>query len=114
MANQQRPVQTYPLADMLERLGEELREAFQRTQQKGKASIGLKEAVIDLAWTWTADAKGRLNIQVFQMGGGVSTETVQRMSITVVPLQHSKAGVDLVAQAMDFGTGHQNMPVGKK
>jgi hypothetical protein len=84
MAGSMAAQRAYPLADMIERLSDEIREASRRAAAADGA-IYLKEATIELGWTWTENKEGGIDFQVVRLGAGRTRDTVERMTVSVVP-----------------------------
>lgn len=77
----------YPLADLIQAVGAELREAQRRADQAAQPDLlKLKECTVELGVTWDKKADGGIDIKVFKLGGGVGKQDTQTISITMAPV----------------------------
>ena len=92
MATSQPGQAAYPLADMIELVSAEIREASRRTAAHEDGVVQVKEATIELGLTWTENTEGGIDLQVVKLGAGRTRDTVERMIVSVVPIP--SMGVD--------------------
>jgi hypothetical protein len=77
----------FPLADLIKVLGQELREAQRRAKKDDQPDLlKLKECSVELGVTWEKKADGSIEFWVIKLGGGVSKENTQTLSVTLEPL----------------------------
>jgi hypothetical protein len=75
----------YPLADLIEALGAQLREAEKRAKASGDSMLKLKECTVEMAVDWRRDGRGGIEFWVVKLGGEISKETTQTLSVTLDP-----------------------------
>jgi hypothetical protein len=75
----------FPLADLVEQLGDEIREAQRRAQAKTPHLLKLKECTAELGVQWTLDADGGVEFWVVELGGEVTKENTHTVSVTLEP-----------------------------
>lgn len=80
--------QVFPLADLILRLGDELEDARRKAKEDGRPDLlAVKECSVEFGVTWTLTAEGKLEWEVVKLGGSVSREHVQTMTVTLTPLE---------------------------
>jgi hypothetical protein len=70
---------------MIELLSDEIREASRRASGRADDVVYFKEATIELGWTWTENKEGGIDFKVVKLGAGRTRDTVERMTVSVVP-----------------------------
>jgi hypothetical protein len=85
----------FPLADLISRLGDELREAqAQAATDQKEDQFKLKEATVELAWTFNKKADGGIDFKVVKLGGELSKENAQTLTVTLEPLTERERKTD--------------------
>ena len=87
MAGSQSAQRAFPLADMIELLSDEIREAARRASAREDSLVLLKEATIELGWTSSESKEGGIDLQVVRLGADRPRDTVERMTVSVVPVR---------------------------
>ena len=78
--------QRYPLADLIHELGAQLREAQRRASADGLPGIlRLRECTVEMGVTWTKTGSGGIEFWVVKLGGDVSKENTQTITLTLEP-----------------------------
>jgi NTP-dependent ternary system trypsin peptidase co-occuring protein len=81
-----KPDEGIRLRDILEQLGDELREAEAATlKAKKPAVIKVKECSVELGLTWEAKGDGGVEFWVFKLGAEVSRSESQTITVTLEP-----------------------------
>lgn len=94
--------QEFRLADLIKALGGELREAQRRaTTDDQPDMLQLKECTVELAVTWNKKGEAGLEFWVVKLGGEVSRENTQTISVTMEPLGTEASGSDAGPVVMD-------------
>jgi Trypsin-co-occurring domain 2 len=75
----------YPLADLIEALGAQLREAEMRAKAAGDPLLRLKECTVEMAVDWRRDGQGGIEFWVIKLGGQISKQTSQTLTVTLDP-----------------------------
>jgi len=77
----------FPLTDLIAALGRDLREAQQRAQDDDRPDLlKLKECSIELGVTWEKKGDAGVEFWVVKLGGGVSKQTTQTLTVTLEPI----------------------------
>lgn len=77
----------FPLADALQRLGEELRRAMELAAQDGKPDLfTLKDATLELGLTWETTAEGGIEWGVVKLGGSVTRTNAHTITLNLTPI----------------------------
>jgi NTP-dependent ternary system trypsin peptidase co-occuring protein len=98
---------TYPLANLVEALSTELREAHRRASNRSDGpAFDLESATAELAIGWETNKDGGIDFQVFKLGGSLTRNNTSTLSVTVRPTSARPA--DVVQQTL----GAANIPGG--
>jgi hypothetical protein len=76
----------FPLADLIEQLGDEIREAQRRAQAKTPHLLKLKECTAELGVEWDFDGSGGVEFWVVKLGGEVTKQNTHTVSVTLEPV----------------------------
>ena len=82
----------FPLADLIAVLGSELREAEQRAAQSGARTLQLKECSVQMGIQWDKRGSGEIDIWVVKLGGDVTKQNTELITITMEPFQEPERG----------------------
>jgi len=82
----------FPLADLIARLGSELREAERRAAETGARNIQLKECSVQMGIQWDKKGSGEIDIWVVELGGELTKENTELITITMEPFQELEQG----------------------
>jgi Trypsin-co-occurring domain 2 len=75
------------LVDLITALGDQIREAQKRALAKSdKPLLKLKDCSIQLGLTWDKKANGELNVWVLKLGGEVTKENTETITINLEPI----------------------------
>ncbi len=81
------PEERFPLADLIGALGRELREAQRRAALDDTLDLlRLRECTVEMGVTWEKTAEGGVDFWVVKLGGGVTKENIQTMTVSLEPL----------------------------
>jgi hypothetical protein len=76
----------YPLADLVEALSIELREAHRRASSREDGpAFNLDSATAELAIGWETNKEGGIDFQVFKLGGTLTRNNTSTLSVTIRP-----------------------------
>ena len=77
---------TFPLADLIDAIGAELREAQRRAREDEQPDmLRLKECSVELGITWEKKGDAGIDIKVVKLGGGIGKQDTQTISVTLEP-----------------------------
>ncbi len=82
----------FPLADLIARLGSELREAERRAAEAGARNLQLKECSVQMGIQWDKKGSGEIDIWVVKLGGELTKENTELITITMQPFQELGQG----------------------
>ena len=82
----------FPLADLIARLGSELREAERRAARSGARNLQLKECSVQMGIQWEKKGSGEIDIWVIKLGGDITKENTELITITMEPFLESGRG----------------------
>lgn len=74
-----------PLADLIKQVTDELIEAEEHAQSRGRFVMELQECMLELALSVQADARGGLRVWVIEVGAGASRAVTNTVRVTFVP-----------------------------
>ena len=76
----------YPLADVLEKLGGEIREASRRAREDNQPDVLLVSGIeVELGVTFTKKGEAGIEIGVVNLGGDLTKENTQTIKLTLIP-----------------------------
>jgi hypothetical protein len=82
------PEKTFPLADLIDAIGAELRESQRRARTDDQPDLlKLRECTVELGITWEKKGDAGFDVQVFKLGGGVSKQDIETISVTLEPFE---------------------------
>ena len=81
--NQQR----FPLADLINVLGKELREAERRAAESGARNLQLKECAVQMGIQWEKRGSGEIDVWVVKLGGDLTKQNTELITITMEPFE---------------------------
>ena len=78
----------FPLADLIDAIGAELRESQRRARVDDEADmLRLKECSVELGITWEKKGDAGIDVKVFKLGGGIGKQDTQTISVTLEPFE---------------------------
>jgi hypothetical protein len=86
----------FPLADLIKALGRDLREAQRRAKEDDQPDIlKLKECSVELGVTWEKKGEAGIEFWVIKLGGEVSKQNVETLTVTLEPLSDEAVVMEL-------------------
>jgi Trypsin-co-occurring domain 2 len=82
----------FPLADLIAVLGSELREAERRAAESGARTLQLKECSVQMGIQWDKRGSGEIDIWVVKLGGELTKQNTELITITMEPFQEPDEG----------------------
>ena len=75
----------FPLADLIQVVGAQLREAEERAASSGARTLQLKECSVQMGIQWDKNAEGEIGIWVVKLGGAVTKQNTELITVTMEP-----------------------------
>lgn len=92
MDNSDRTKERFPLADLIAVLGSELHEAESRAAKSGARNLQLKECSVQMGIQWDKRGSGEIDIWVVKLGGDLTKQNTELITITMEPFQEPGRG----------------------